>query len=100
MEQGLQNNDDNQVQQALTLFDSKVTDMNFVQAELGAREQGLDAVNTRLDSENVQLQSVLSDTYDANMENVVTDLTSRQLAYQASLKATAMIFSMSLLNYL
>jgi flagellin-like hook-associated protein FlgL len=100
IQDGLQNNDTNEIQRAMALFDTKVTDMNLVHADLGARQQGLDAVNSRIDNENVELQTVLSDTYDVDVETVATDLTGRQLAYQASLKATALIFSMSLLNYL
>jgi flagellar hook-associated protein 3 FlgL len=97
---GLQSNDLNQVQRAIEQLDKKVSDLNFARAELGARQQGLDLVKERQDSENIELQKVLSADYDADLAEVASNFSSLQASYTASLRATALIFQMSLLNYL
>ena len=74
--------------------------MNSTRADLGAREQGLKIVQDNLDSENIDLQSALSQNHDADFVQVVSDLTARQTAYEASLKALGKIMQMSLIDYL
>jgi flagellin-like hook-associated protein FlgL len=100
MQSGLQSNDTNEVQRAIDMLDKKVSDMNFTRAELGARQQGLDVVQQRQETENIELQKVLSTDYDADLAQAASDFSSLQASYEASLKATAMIFQLSLLNYL
>ncbi len=97
---GLNNNDAWEVERSIEMLDSRVIDLNFSRAELGARQHGLDILNRRLDDENVELQQSLSLEYDADFVEVVSTLTARQMAFEASLKATAEIFQMSLLDYL
>ena len=69
-------------------------------AEMGARQQGLDALQLRLDEEDVELQTVLSLQRDVDIVEVMSVLTARQVALQAGLQSTARIFSLSLLDYL
>jgi flagellin-like hook-associated protein FlgL len=97
---GLQRNDLWQVERAMDMLDRRTVQFNFARAELGARQQGLDVLQQRLDDENVELQSAMSLDYDADLAEVITNLTARQAAYQASLKATAEISQLSLLDYL
>jgi flagellin-like hook-associated protein FlgL len=96
----LQANDLPQARRAIELLDAKVMDMNFARAELGARQQGLDVLKTRMDSEEIELREALSIEYDVDMVKVVSDLTARQAAFEASLRSTANLFQLSLLNYL
>ncbi len=77
-----------------------MTQLNLVQADVGAREQGLQAQATSLTSQTTQLQSSLSSTQDIDMTQVITALTAEQAAFQASLEATGQIFKLTLLNYL
>jgi len=97
---GLRANNTYQVQRAVGLLDRKVTDLNAARAELGTRQQGIDALSNRLDSEDIELKRVLSDEYDANLEEVVSEFSARQIAFEASLRAAAQLMQMSLLNYL
>ena len=46
------------------------------------------------------LREVLSSKYDADLAEVISNLTARQIALQASMKATAQTFQMTLLDYL
>lgn len=97
---GLQANNIYEVQRSIDMLDRKTVDLNFVRGELGARQQGLEVLQGRLDSEEIELRQVLSLEYDVPIEQVVSELTARQAAYEASLRAMGSIFQMSLLNYL
>ena len=99
LQQALQNNDTTGIQRAIDMLDSGTQQLDFVHAELGANEQGLDAMQNRLSTENTQLQGVLSNEYDADMTQVISDLAGQQVAFQAAL-ASASILQMTLLNYL
>lgn len=100
LKQALQNNDTIGIERAVRLLDNGTQQMNLVNAELGVRQQGLDAMKDRLGAENTQLQSVLSNEYGADMTQVVSDLAGQQITFQAALKATASILQMTLFNYL
>jgi len=96
----IENNDTWEIQRAIDVLDRKTVDMNFSRAELGARQQSLDVLNKRLEDEDVELKSILSEEYDADLVEVISNLTSRQAAFEASLRTMGSIFQMSLLNYL
>ena len=74
--------------------------LSFTQASLGAREQGLSAMQTQLASEKTQLTTNLSNNADADLATVISTLTGEQVAFQASLQTEAQIFKMTLLNYI
>lgn len=97
---GLDRNDTWQVERAMQMLDKSTTQLRFRQAEFGARQQALDILQKRLDDEEIELQSGMSQEYDADITEVVTHLTARQLAYQASLKAAATMAQITLLDYL
>ena len=100
IQQGLETNDQFLIERSLALLDRKTVDMGFGRAELGAQQQGVDVLKSRLDTEDVELQQALSLDYDADLASVISDLTSRQAAFEASLQAMGKIFQMSLLDYL
>jgi len=100
LKQGLEANDQGTIQRAVDLLDAHVIEVNLARAELGARQQGLDVVSERLESEEVELRQALSLQYDADLTEVVSNLTARQLALQAALTTTAQIHQMTLLDYL
>jgi len=67
---------------------------------LGLRQQSLDVLQTRLEDEELNLKEVMSLAYDVDLAEVASELTAKQATFAASLKATASLFQMSLLNYL
>lgn len=97
---GLDRNDIWQVERAMQMLDDTTTQLRFRQAELGSRQQALDLLQNRLDNEETELRSAMSKDYDADITEVVTNLSARQLAYQASLKAAATMAQITLLDYL
>lgn len=100
LQHALENNDSAQAERAMGLLDHGVQNLNFVRAELGVRQQGIDVMQSRLESEQVDLKSAVSDLYDADFAEVVSEFTGRQVAYEAALRAAGQIFQQSLLNYL
>ena len=46
----------------------------------------------RLSSENIELQNVLSNEYDVDMTQVISDLAGQQTTFQAASKASARRF--------
>lgn len=89
-----------EIARAIGLLDERMVEMNFSRAELGARQQGLDSVQVRMEAENVDLQATLSEDLDADIVEVISNLSARQLAFEASMRSAASIFQMTLLDYL
>jgi flagellar hook-associated protein 3 FlgL len=100
LKNGLIDNDLKEIERAVGLLDDSMLDLNFARADLGARQQGLDVLKERLDGEEIELRSVLSQDYDVDIAEVISNLTGRQVAMEAAMRATAMIFQMTLLNFL
>ena len=100
LQSGLLSSDNEEIQRAVGMLDEQTTRMNFARAELGARQQGLDVLKTRLEDENTELQSTLSTDYDADITEVVTNLSAAQVALEASYRAIAQMVQVTLLNYL
>jgi flagellar hook-associated protein 3 FlgL len=89
-----------EIQRAIELLDRQSAAMNLARAELGARQQGLESVQIRLESENVDLQAALSEDLDADLVEVISNLNARQTAFEAALKSAAGTLQMTLLDYL
>lgn len=100
LEASLQANDIIEAERAIKLLDQEMAELNFARAELGACQQGLEGMQLRLESENVDLQAALSEDLDVDMLEAISDLNAKQIAFQAALKSSASIFQMTLLDYL
>lgn len=100
LQKGLEANDTLALQHALAQLETAFTQFTFAQADLGAREQGLDVINSRLQDENLELEMLLSKEANADYAEIASNLLSQQAAYEASLKAMSVNFGMSLLDYL
>lgn len=100
LHQGLIANDMAEVERALAMLDQRTEVFNFARSELGARQQAIDVLQQRTESEEIELRQAISLDYDVDLAEVISSLTGRQVAYQASLAAIAEISRMTLLNYL
>ena len=69
-------------------------------AEIGTRLQNLEVIEHPLEDENVQLQAALSQDIDVDLVEAISNLTARQYAFEASLRSTASLMQLSLLNFL
>ena len=93
-------NDNLQISRAIERLDAASVQLSDTRAEIGARQQGLDTLKSRLDSEVISLQESLSGELDVDLAQAISDLTARQAAYQATLQTTALISRLSLLDFL
>ena len=96
----LQNNDNGAIQQAMTLLSNSMQTLGNARDQLGVQEQSLSTLNTQISNEQTNLQSAMLTDYDTDMASAVSDYTSAQIAYQATLETTASMLQMTLLNYL
>jgi flagellar hook-associated protein 3 FlgL len=96
----LEAGNDIEIGRSLDLLDADIGRMNFARAEIGGRLQTLQVIDVRLEDENVQLRSALSLDLDVDLVEAISQLTARQYAFEASLRSTASLMQMSLLNFL
>lgn len=96
----LSNFDLSKVERSMNLLDGDLDRILFARSELGARAQGLDVLNARLQDEDVELKGALSNEIETDFTASVSNLAARQASLQASLQLTAQAFQLSLLNYL
>ena len=81
-------------------LDEDMSRVSFARAEIGARLQSLQVIDFRLQDENVQLQSSLSQEVDVDLVEAISNLTARQFAFEASLRTAGSLLQMSLLNFI
>ena len=100
LDEALRNNNVREIERLVGELDSDLNRINFTRAEIGAREQTLDVVATRLSQEDIELQRVLSNEIDVDLVEAISQFTARQAAFQASLQAVAHTVRLSLLDFL
>jgi flagellin-like hook-associated protein FlgL len=96
----LEDNDVRQIERTVALLDQDMERARFAQAETGASLQALEATEQRLQDEEVELRSALSDEIDVDLVEAISQLTTKQVAFEASLRSMGQIFQLSLLNFL
>lgn len=96
----LQSNNGGDIERAMALLDKDFDRINFSRAEIGFRGQNLDALQSRSADETNQVKDALSKEIDTDYTSAISSLTSRQAAYEASLRLTAQISQITLLNFL
>lgn len=84
----------------LEQIDEGINRLLTASAEVGARQNRVDAVESRIKDSNLALQSMLSKIEDIDYAETVTKLKSEESIYQASLAATAKIIQPSLMDFL
>lgn len=96
----LKNNDASAITNLLGAFDSRLSAMSAAQADAGARSDRVNLTQNRLQSLSNNLQSLLANVQDANMAQVITQLTTAQTVQQAALSVGAQILVPTLANFL
>ena len=90
----------NGITQALSKLDGAMNAVQTMVGDVGARANTLDSAKQNLDALKVNITTFKSNLEDVDLEQAMTELTSRQLAYQAALVATSNVFSLYLTDYL
>jgi flagellar hook-associated protein 3 FlgL len=88
------------IELAVAGMDEDYERVNFARAEIGARGRSLESLDARLEDEDVQLQSALSDEIDTDLADAIAQLTAQQAALEATLRLTAQTFQLSLFDFL
>jgi flagellin-like hook-associated protein FlgL len=96
----LLNNDQAGITRAVSLINNATTQVNFASADVGAREQNLDALQNQVSSQTTDLQTALSNDIDTDLPTAITNLTSQQASFEASLQLAGQMFHLTLLNFL
>ncbi|MGC3967098.1 MAG: hypothetical protein QM775_06910 [Pirellulales bacterium] len=94
------NNDNAGLERAVAALDRDATNLSFSRAELGTQLAGLDVLADRMTSETISLKGSLSLEIEVDFVAAISELATRQTAFEASLKVSATIAKMSLLEYL
>jgi flagellar hook-associated protein 3 FlgL len=85
---------------ATASLDTAFNSLQTIVGDAGAQANRLSSVSENLAALKTNLTTFQSDLEDVDLETAMTELTSRQLAYQAALLATSKVTGMSLADYL
>lgn len=85
---------------ALNSVDQAITSIQSVVGDVGATAQRLDVAQQNLDAYKTNLTTFKSNLSDVDVEQAVTELTNRQMAYQAAMLATSKVMGLTLTDYL
>jgi flagellar hook-associated protein 3 FlgL len=85
---------------ALTSLDTAFDKVQTLVGDVGAKGKQLDSTQQNLDAYKTNLTTFKSDLQDINIEEAVTELTNRQVAYQAAMLATTKVMGLTLTDYL
>jgi flagellar hook-associated protein 3 FlgL len=81
-------------------MDEALTQVSNFQSVTGSRQSRYEGIETRLENLGVWLEQWKSDTEDIDIADVLTTLTLRETAYQATLAAAARVIQPTLLDFL
>lgn len=96
----LENNDVSAIESQMGQLQRAFDQINEEISSTGTRMALLDTAKNNLGDSEANLKKFVSDAEDADIEKIVTDLVSQQIAFEASLAAAAGILRMSLLDFL
>jgi flagellar hook-associated protein 3 FlgL len=94
------NGDTAGVNAASTSLSNAFNNVQAVVGDVGARESHLEMAGSNLDAYEGTVTNLKSDLQDVDFETAVTELTSRQTAYQAALLSTSKVMGLTLTDYL
>lgn len=84
----------------LSDLDNQMDILSAERSELGARYNRLEMVESRIDQQEVIATRILSDNEDADLERVITDLTTQESVHRAALSVGARIIQPTLMDFL
>ena len=100
IEDKMANNDADGLDDLLVRLDNVINTMNAERADLGARSNRLDMVESRIDAQEVMATKVLSDNEDVDMEEAITQLSVQESVHNAALSVGARLIQTSLIDFL
>jgi flagellar hook-associated protein 3 FlgL len=86
--------------ESLGALDAAFSKVQSLLGDVGARANQLELTTANLRALEVNLQTFRSDLEEVDFERAVTELVTRQTAYQAAMAATSRVIGMTLTDYL
>jgi flagellin-like hook-associated protein FlgL len=96
----LRENNQQEIARSVELLDEARLSVDFSRAEIGARQQGLDTLFGRLETEEIELRETLSLEIETDLVSAISEYTARQAAFQASLQTAGQLLQLTLLDFL
>lgn len=96
----LENNDQAEIGALMSSLDAGMEQLNDARAEIGARMNRLDNAKGYLSDMKIDLMGYKSEAGDADMTQVITELTMQQNAVEMSRASAARVLQQSLLDFL
>ncbi|HIW32410.1 MAG TPA: flagellar hook-associated protein FlgL [Candidatus Paenibacillus intestinavium] len=96
----LQNSDQTAISASLTDIDGAIGQISLSLAEVGARMNRFEMIQSRIADEKVSLTTLKSGVADVDMADAIIQLQLQQNVLQASLSVGAKVMQMSLLDYI
>lgn len=84
----------------LDQIDQHIDAINNARADLGARQNRLEMMESRVDNQEVIAKKVLSDNEDVDYEKAITDLTAQESVHRAALAVGARVLQPTLMDFL
>ncbi|MCM3443756.1 flagellar hook-associated protein FlgL [Metabacillus halosaccharovorans] len=86
--------------QILQDLDNRLDILQAERSEMGARYNRLEMIENRLGKTEIMANKIISDNEDAEMEKVITDLTTQESVHRAALSVGARIIQPTLMDFL
>lgn len=96
----LENNDEANLGNSISLLDDSIEKVVNKRADLGARMNRAELVEDRLSGQEVMANRILSDNEDAELEKVITKLKTQESIHRAALSVGARIIQPTLMDFL
>ena len=96
----LENNNTEAIAAERTTLDEDIDRVTLARAEIGTRVRNLESFKTRIEDEQVDLQSALSDEIDVDFVQAASDYALKQASMQASLQTSASLLQLSILDFI
>ncbi|ENH98393.1 flagellar hook-associated protein FlgL [Gracilibacillus halophilus YIM-C55.5] len=86
--------------QYIAQIDEHIDDNVNARADLGARQNRIELIEDRVQSQGISAEEMMSDNEDADMEKVIMKLTSQESVHRAALSAGARVIQPTLMDFL
>ena len=91
---------DEEIEGYLSEIDGEIDRFLKVQAEVGAKQNRVDLMESRLQQQEVTAKKIMSDNEDVHIEEVITELITQESIHRAALAVGARIIQPTLLDFL
>lgn len=100
LETALRSNDNATLGRLVGRIETEATRISQVRGEIGSRQNLLSTTNTSLKDAAINTKATLSQLIDADMTEVITELTQKQQILQATYQVASQTLKMTILDYL